>query len=361
MSLRKLPAEGVDKLIRTARASWKPEIAALAGTAYQAGRTVTEAFLHLAQTFLAPEGVLFVEGFSAAAWAQPLLRRLASEGPRFQKALAQGSRRSEDQGFPLQVPMRPGTIPAFLLDNRRRRRLFFEESGDVVRLYTPGAEGQDLSADLEQLTLLHSALSRPLVAESLFPVLGHVLGPAELRYFAQLSEVFPAFGFSMPPVAPRQQTLVCPEKEWRRLQDLGIQPGELPETGPSRLRARLTEKAWLEHPASANFPKAAFDEFSGTLRRYQSNLPGTGGLEAGMRRLEKAFGRYREAARQAVFTASAAKTHASMLPLLRWLGNGAQDRHLNLLSLRNAMGEGNFAQWAGSLRSEAAELSITLF
>ena len=359
MSLRLLPENGIDGLLGNARAAWGSETAAWAGSAYRRGLSVTEAFLHLAQRVLGPEGVLFADGFAAAALAQPLLRRVVREAPAFHEAVGRGSRKlSQILSLPPQVPLRHGAIPVFALEENQRVRLYFPDSGG--RVYLQGAEGRDALPDLEQRRLLHSALTRPLVAEEVFPVLGHVLGPAELRYFAQLAEAFPAFGKSFPVLAPRQQLLACSQADWKRLAALDLQPEDLPEFGPSRLRARLAEKVWEKHPAARKFPDDAFREFAAALKRYQQKLPGEM-PEAGLRRLERAFGRYREAARQAVFAAEASEAHASFMPLLRWLGNGSQDRHLNLLSLRNALGGDGFSALTDLLRNREAAASVAVY
>ncbi len=362
MSLRVLSDAAAASLQQHMRGVWKADTAALA-SGYRSGCSLTEAFLTLAQRLLGSEGVLFVDGLEAAARAQPLLRRLLAEAPGFQSAFRTGSRRlQEDTRLGLQVPERPGAVPAFMLRHGQRVRLFFTEVGGSVRVYAQGAESRDLAAQAGPLDLLHSALSRPLAAETVFPVLGHVLGPAELRYFAQLADVFPAFGFSPPALAPRQQIVLCPDAEWRRLEALDFRPRELPDLGPSRLRARLTERAWIGHRAAAEFPADAFDALSGSLRRYQESvLPGSGHLAAAGRRLERGFARYREAARQAVFQREAAAAHASFHPLLRWLGNGSQDRHLNLLSVYDALGATGFTAWAEHLRDPAGGLRVLTY
>jgi hypothetical protein len=174
--------------------------------------------------------------------------------------------------------------------------------------------------------------------------------------------VFPAFEMSAPSLAPRQQVLLCPELDALRLEALGFGLEDLPGLTPSRLRTRLAEKIWDRHPAAQEFPNQAFVDFTSALRRYRDHvLPGAGGLDAGLRRLESAFSRYREAARQAAFTRDGAEEYASFLPLLRWLGNGAQDRHINLLSLRNALGAEGFTALTESLRSEASEAIVALY
>src|SRR5690606_22084650 len=122
------------------------------------GRSLTEAFRALLQALLGGQGLLFVDGFAAARLpaAQTLLRRVTEDVEGFHAALLRGTTRlRETLSLPPQVPVRPGTVPVFLLDDDRRVRLFASDSG---RVYAAGDEGVDLRGALASRTLLHSAL-----------------------------------------------------------------------------------------------------------------------------------------------------------------------------------------------------------
>lgn len=348
MSLRKPSEEALRALFDALPAGWSTEARALARECYIPGRSLTASFLLLAQRLLGSQGVLFVDGFAAGRLpaAQAILRRVARDAAGFDAALERGTRRlRETLNQSPQVPARPGTIPAFLFENGVRARLFSSDSG---RIYTAGAEGHDLGPKLEEKTLLHSALSRPLVAGELFPVLGHVLGPAELRYFAQIADVFPAFGAALPPLAPRAQGTVVSAAGLREAARLGFTAGELQDLRPSHVRGRLTEEAWRRHAASREFPEADYRRFREALIGYQARLLPGAGFESPLRRFDRAFGHYREQARRRVYDRTAAADFQALRPLLRWLGNGTQDRHLNLLSLLDATGERGLAELAAS-------------
>jgi hypothetical protein len=366
MSLRILSEDALRPLRERFPTSWPPEVLALAEQCYAPGRSMTEAFLRLMQAFLGGEGVLFVDGFAAARRpeAQAVLRRVAAHihgAAGFQESLLRGTARlHETLNLPAQVPVRPGTVPAFLLQEGRRVRLFASDSG---RVYAAGDEGHDLLPSLAEKTLLHSALTRPLVVDALFPALGHVLGPAELRYFAQLADVFPAFGRSFPLLAPRRQALVIPRAGLDTLKGIGFRAEELPDLRPSRVREHLTAEAWAKHPAAGDFPDADYRRFRESLGQYQGRRFAGGNFEAALRRLDRSFGHYREQARRLVFAEGAADRFRALQPLLRWLAGGAQDRHLNLLSLRGALGAEGFAELAAHLARPGADeaVGITVF
>jgi bacillithiol biosynthesis cysteine-adding enzyme BshC len=363
MSVRVLDQEACDALLASLPTTWSAAARARVAAAYRPGRSLTSAFRAVMQDLLGDEGVLFVDGFNAAQRpeAQMLLRRVAENAGPFEDALLRGtSRLRETLGLAAQVPVRPGAVRVFLFEHHRRTRLFASDSG---RIYAAGAEETDLRPALADKILLHSALSRPLVVETLFPALGHVLGPAELRYFAQLADVFPVFGHSFPLVAPRQQALLVPQSGLHALSDLGFRVEDLTDLRPSRVRAQLTEQAWRAHPAAQDFPTESYARFRASLESYEaSRFPGAGNrFDAARRRLDRAFGLHRDAARALVFAESAATRFAALQPLLRWLGGGSQDRHLNTLSLWNAWesgGAGGFSAYLSQLADTGDVASV---
>jgi len=339
MSLRVLDEDAARALCEALPTGWSPATRALAAACYAPGRSLTQAFRALMQTLLGPEGLLFVDGFDAARRpeAQALLRRITERSGLFHEALLRGTTRlRETLSLPPQVPVRPGTVPVFLFENGRRARLYASDSG---RVYAAGDEGLDLRPALAEKTLLHSALTRPLVVETLFPILGHVLGPAELRYFAQIADVFPAFGASHPLVAPRGQALLVPRGGLEALTPLGFRVDDLLDLRPSRVREQLTDAAWRAHPAAATYPDAAYADFRAALAAYEAGAfpGGHGRFDAARRRLDRALGHHRTVARSLVFAEAAAERFRTLQPLLRWLAGGAQDRHLNVLSLYDAL------------------------
>lgn len=363
MSLRLLDEAACRALRAALPASWSPEARALVDACYRPGYSLTEAFRAVMQRLLGPHGVLCVDGFAAARRpeAQAILRRVATAGATFQEALARGTTRLRDTlALPPQVPVRPGTVPVFLFENRQRVRLHADEAG---RVYEAGREGLDLRPLLERHTVLHSALTRPLVVDALFPALGHVLGPAELRYFAQLADVFPAFGRTFPLLAPRQQALLIPDAALRELGTLGFTPADVPTLTPSRMRARLTETAWAAHAAADAFPDSEHDRLREALAGYQARyFPAAGNrFEAARRSLERALAHHRDTARALVFAESGRTRFEALQPLLRWLAGGSQDRHLNTLSLWNALqkgGPGTFDAYVAALSRTGDEVTV---
>jgi hypothetical protein len=246
-------------------------------------------------------------------------------------------------------------VHAFALRHGERHRLF-AESG---RLYFADSPGVDRLPHLDALDLTHDVFSRPLVADSLLPVLGHVLGPAELRYFAQLAPAFRAETGDMPLVHPRMAVAVLPAADAAALSARGFTLPEAAVLKPSALRARLLEEAWQAHPASADFPagppREPFESLAGPHARHFRD---TGPLDRLRKSLQGSWRRYlRSLSRLAL---AAAPPDPDLFHALRWLANGAgQDRHLNFFSLLDALGREGLEDLIAA--SEPSEPGLRLF
>jgi|GEM_PF-3287116 len=105
----------------------------------------------------------------------------------------------------------------------------FRESGSAfaVRGQTPQKYSKKEMVELIQNKpelFSSSAALRPVVQNFLFPVVSTVLGPGEIRYWAQLSKVHDHFGVPWPMVEERaSMTLIDPPGE-KSMRKLGIAP-----------------------------------------------------------------------------------------------------------------------------------------
>jgi len=117
-------------------------------------------------------------------------------------------------GYTLQADVTEGSANLFLFVK--------EANDDRVLLYKDGDRYRDRKGQYEwskdELTELlqvspqqfsNNVLTRPLMQDYLFPVLGTVLGPGEISYWALTKKAFEVLGMEMPIVVPRMSyTLV---------------------------------------------------------------------------------------------------------------------------------------------------------
>ena len=204
-----------------------------------------------------------------------------------------------DQGLVLIDPLEPATAPLFapvlgaelrdpLLSSRAVNKaaerlkglgiapqlgrgegatnLFLEEAGGRALLrfgggafYTENARysREDLESLLETEPgrLTPAAGLRPVTQDAALPTAVTVVGPGELRYFAQLGGVYEAHGVPMPLIWPRLTVTVLEPPIARIMDKFGLTLKDLEDFGAVRRRILL----------ELHGHKEAFDEAAGTL------------------------------------------------------------------------------------------------
>lgn len=361
MGERRVDPAALSALLKRLAPVWGPDACEALGRAYPAPSTLASGFLRLAQAHLGREGILFVDGYSRhlRARARPVLQRAVEGWQAWQAALARGTAAAAAAGIPIQVEARENAVHAFVLRNGERHRLFAQGSAAGERVYLQDKPHQDMRASLASLELSHDVFSRPLVADALFPVLGHVLGPAEIRYFAQLAPLFVECTGDMPLLQPRMTAAVAPASAWEAFSAEGLDLADALRYGPAALRARLADRAWNAHPAHSALASATSDRWLDGVRKIHSrHFKDEGPLSRLERTVAAAWKRYQHSLEKAAYGATA-QGRAGLFAHLRWLGNGlGQDRHLGLGSLLHILGRDGFQALRGELDPAATELQL---
>lgn len=362
MGERRLDPQGLEDLFKRLGRIWEPDIVDHFRRAYQVPGTLASGFQRLAQSLLGKEGVLFVDGYSRnlRALGRPVLEAAAADWEAWQDALQAGTASAAAAGIPAQVELRPGVVHAFALRDGERKRLFAERKsahGDI--LYFPERPGHDLRPALSATDLTHDVFSRPLVADAVLPVLGHVLGPAELRYFAQLAPLFIRTTGDMPLVHPRMTASAAPHGAIEAFQDEGLELTEAMRMGPAALRARLVEKVWKSHPAASAITMDPGERWLANLRKtHTRHFKDMGPLDRFERMMRASWKRYQRGLERSAF-ASLAWEKQPLFDHLRWLGNGlGQDRHMGLGTLWNEIGREGFARMREAMDPLVTELQV---
>lgn len=361
MGERRVDPEGLKALLKRVGRTWGSETVETLGRAYPVPSTLASGFMRLAHAQLGREGILFVDGYSKhlRARARPVLEQAVQRWEIWQAALARGTAAAAAAGIPAQVDIREGAVHAFALKGGERHRLFAQRNATGERVYLQERPGQDLRGSLASLELTHDVFSRPLAADAIFPVLGHVLGPAELRYFAQLAPVFLETTGDMPLLHPRMTAAVAPAQAWEAFSADGLDLADALRYGPAALRLRLADRAWRAHPASTAFAGAGADRWlDGVRKLHGRHFKDPGPQDRLERTVASAWKRYQHGLEKAVY-ASTAREKQHLFDHLRWLGNGmGQDRHLGLGSLLHALGRDGFHALRGELDPVADELQL---
>ncbi len=365
MGERQLNTNDVAALLTRLSAIWNPETIDVLRQCYSVPGTLTAAFLRLAQSQLGKEGILFVDGYSKnlRALARPVLEHAAKNWVTFQNTLYQSTEVAEAAGIQTQVPLRAGLVHAFTLQHGERHRLYAEKSaGGLDRIYRPEHPSKNLLEKFSELDLTHDVFTRPLVADAIFPVLGHVLGPAELRYFAQLSNTFLATTGDMPLLHPRMSVTIAPSRAKEDFQLEGLEISEMVRLGPRGLRTYLEQRTWQSHTAFSALAPVPVEGWIEDVRRLHAlHFPDLGPMNGLEKSLESAWKRYIRSLKRMAFSAHEKKSQP-LFNHLQWLGGGlGQDRHLNFPSLFNALGKSGFSELREVLDPSQPDLQFILF
>ena len=180
------------------------------------------------------------------------------------------------------------------------------------------------SYSIENEILTHDVLSRPVVADSVFNVVSHVLGPAELSYFL-LSEVLYKFlNKPLPAIVSRSHGEVIPNHFSSVLNKYDIEIDELKS---------LNQKSFIEMCTKLFLDKAELSRtFIDVNSSSEKHLSGES-LEKLNRQIENWNEKLRS--KLNVEKVKSLDEYNELLKIYSWLGSGRiQERHLTFNELK---------------------------
>lgn len=190
---------------------------------YHPGKRLAEAFTELMTTLLGHRGLVMFDPLhpELASRAAGFWEAALERPERLNHTFAVSSSEVQNLHLPLQVKLRPDTLPILHLDEEGFRRRIIKGDGE----YWCGKDGPRMT--LDQLrreaqqrpgALTPSALLRPLMQDYLLPTWIYVAGPAETSYNAQIGRCYDAMSLPRPLLAPRLSATMVERRE-RRLLD----------------------------------------------------------------------------------------------------------------------------------------------
>lgn len=144
----------------------------------------------------------------------PMFRRMIEQNDELEQAYRSAAEKVKSFGYQLQADVVEGSANLFVFNqaNGDERTLLHKRSGQFQdRKGTAFWSKEQLLqlAEEQPSQLSNNVLTRPIMQDYLFPVLGTVLGPGEIAYWALTGEAFRKLGMEMPIIVPRMSfTLV---------------------------------------------------------------------------------------------------------------------------------------------------------
>lgn len=253
-----------------------------------ASATLAECFAKLMGEWFGKYGLILLDS------ADPELRRL--EAPVFEAMIARNDELEEayiktaeemrQQGYPVQAEARENGA-----------NLFYVHEGERLLLYKQGGSFGDrkkrirFSKDelLQELRLhperfSNNVLTRPLMQDSLLPVLGTVLGAGETAYWGLTRDAFRVLGLQMPILLMRESFTLLEGTVQKHLNKYGLSWSDV----SNRETFQMKRESWLASQDTLNLGdrfaeiKAAFTDM------YDPLIEQLGNIQAGLIKLGNA-------------------------------------------------------------------------
>lgn len=246
-------------------------------------------------------GIVFVEPAALRPLLSRVFRRVLDDVGRVGAAFAAGTRAVAALGKTPQVETGDPS-PLFWLDADGRRRRLRAEGGWRLDPAEAGDPGPDALPDRlrEAAASAPERLStgvwlRPAALQAVLPVAAHLLGPAEIAYFAQLPEVFRALDLPVPAAIPRPSLTVLRPKDSAAREELGLAGARIagdPDSWPAPpesagaaervgiVRGHLDAAAAAARDAAGPGARDAAGAFAARIRAAADHLAGVLAREA---------------------------------------------------------------------------------
>lgn len=248
--------------------------------------TLTDMFAAVMARLFGSEGLVLLDADDAALRKveAPMFRTMLERNDELREAYLSAAERVKSFGYPLQAEVAEDGANLFLFqENKHYERTLLHKRDDVFRdrrgtVSWSRAELLRL-ADERPESFSNNVMTRPIMQDYVLPVLGVVLGPGEIAYWATTGDAFRALGMEMPIIVPRMSfTLVEPfvAKHMAKY-----------ELAFADVMERFDEKkaAWLKNQDTLGLEQRFGEAKSAFRSMYAPLLELAGTIEKGLERL----------------------------------------------------------------------------
>ncbi|AWP28853.1 bacillithiol biosynthesis cysteine-adding enzyme BshC [Paenibacillus sp. Cedars] len=186
---------------------YKADILKLARDACNGSRGLSEAFAKLINRLFGKYGLILLDSADPGlrALEVPVFESLITHNETLGLSYQQAARDIKGLGYDVQADVSENGANLFYLHEGRRLLLYregnvFSDRKGMVTL-TEQELLRDLHAHPERFS--NNVLTRPIMQDCLLPVLGTILGPGEISYWAITRYAFADLGLQMPLIIPR--------------------------------------------------------------------------------------------------------------------------------------------------------------
>ncbi|MFK4340888.1 MULTISPECIES: bacillithiol biosynthesis cysteine-adding enzyme BshC [unclassified Paenibacillus] len=210
-----------------------------------------------------------------------VFRRLVQHNDELEQAYHATAARIVDYGYHLQADVHEGGANLFYIHEEERLLLFKQDGLFTDRRGQVAFTVEELleETDRHPERFSNNVLTRPLMQDSLFPVLASVLGLGEIAYWAITRDAFGVLGMQMPLLLPRMSfTLVEPGVEKHMLK-YELSFGEVRDGLEER------KKQWIVTHDQLGMQEQFVGAKEAFVRMYEPLIQQSGLIEKGLLRI----------------------------------------------------------------------------
>lgn len=196
--------------------------------AIEQSMTITDFFAFLINDLFNDTGLLMVDSGDPEfrKLAKPYYQLFAKESKEISSAVLSQQKLLRQKGYKPIIDINQECANLFYYDDENRILLEREKDTDYIVSKSGGI--RLTGGDLEELIstrpecICTNVVSRPLLQEKMFPVLGFIAGPGEIAYWSEIKPAFNLLGEKMPPIWPRLSFTLLEGSILRLMNEFGL-------------------------------------------------------------------------------------------------------------------------------------------
>ncbi|SEM41253.1 bacillithiol biosynthesis cysteine-adding enzyme BshC [Paenibacillus sp. cl141a] len=266
-----------------ADSEYKADLLKLASQSFDGSAGLSEAFAKLIGCMFGKYGLILLDSADPGlrALEVPIFESLITRNETLGLSYQQAARDIDGLGYEVQADVSENGANLFYLHEGRRLLLYREGGVFSDRKGIVSLTEEELLRDLHQFPerFSNNVLTRPIMQDSLLPVLGTILGPGEISYWAITRFAFADMGLQMPLIIPRMSFSIVDGTVHKLMEKYGLSFEDV--------QLRLSEKreAWLASKDELNLE----ERFSETRKQfealYQPLIEDLGKMQGGLLKL----------------------------------------------------------------------------
>lgn len=261
----------------------KPELLQKINKAISKAGNLTESFAKLMGELFGEYGLVLLDSADPKLrkLEAPVFKSLIRNNDQLEHAYLAAAKRIENSGYALQAEVNEGAANLFYIHEGRRLLLTKQEGVYQDRRGIVKWEKHELLNVVEEYPdrFSNNVLTRPLMQDTLFPVLATVLGQGEISYWAITRDAFEVMGLRMPILLPRMSFTVVEPGVTKVMEKYKVTYED------AQLRLDELRSSWLEEQQDWDISGLFAETRQRFEELYQPLLTKLGDIEAGLHRI----------------------------------------------------------------------------